>query len=123
DYSPSSGTLTFGPGEASKTFAVPLTNDTAEEPPETVSLALSAPTGGAALGSAPTGTLTIFDDDGPTIVSPPPPPPPTPPDTVKPQLLLSVPSALTARSFGRGVAGSFSCSELCTAKFTLKLGT
>src|SRR4029078_12303866 len=63
DYTATSGTLTFGAGETSKTFTVPILNDTAVENPETVTLSLSSPTGGAALGTQSTATLMIISDD------------------------------------------------------------
>jgi hypothetical protein len=115
DYTAASGTLTFGPGETSKTFAVPVTDDTADEPAETVSLSLSAPTGGSALGTASTGTLTIIDDDPAPLVAP--------PDTVKPQLLLALPSALRLRQALGGLRGRVSVSEACTLGLRMALGT
>ncbi len=63
DYTAVSGTLSFGIGETSKTFTVPILDDTAVESPETVTLTLSSPAGGAALGSPATATLTIGSDD------------------------------------------------------------
>jgi len=63
DYTASSGTLTFNEGEASKTFAVPITEDSSDEEDETVNLILSGPTGGAALGTQNTAVLRIIDDD------------------------------------------------------------
>ena len=65
DYTPSSNTLTFGPGEASKTFTVPIADDASPEPDETVNLTLSNATNGATLGTPSTATLTIIDDQGP----------------------------------------------------------
>ena len=58
-----SGTLTFAPGEASRTFQVPVVNDNVHTGPRTVNLALGNPGGGTSLGSQATATLTIGDDD------------------------------------------------------------
>ncbi len=63
DYASATGTITFGVGEAAKTFVVPITSETAVEDDETVLLALSNPTGGADLGSQRTAVLTILNDD------------------------------------------------------------
>ncbi|HEX3230779.1 MAG TPA: Calx-beta domain-containing protein, partial [Pyrinomonadaceae bacterium] len=66
DYTAASGTLSFAANELQKTFNVPITDDTAVESNETVSLTLSSPTGTAVLGSPSTATLTIQDNDGTT---------------------------------------------------------
>jgi len=63
DYTTASGTLTFGPGVASKSFTVPILDNTMHESDETVNLSLSAPTGGASLGSPSAAVLTIRDND------------------------------------------------------------
>jgi hypothetical protein len=60
DYINASGTLTFQTGETMKTFTVVLCPDSIVEPNETVTLTLSAPTGGS-LGTPSTATLTIND--------------------------------------------------------------
>jgi uncharacterized repeat protein (TIGR02543 family) len=58
DYTAASGTLQWAAGEtAPKTFQVPILDDTLLEPPETVLLVLSNPTGNAIAGGA--ATLTI----------------------------------------------------------------
>jgi hypothetical protein len=62
DYTAASGTLTFNPGETSKTVSVATTDDATDEPDETFSLNLSAPWN-AALGSPSSGTGTILDND------------------------------------------------------------
>jgi hypothetical protein len=63
DYTPTSGTLTFGPGEVSKPIFVPIIDDTLNEPDETALVELSKPTGGATLGATSTALLTIHDND------------------------------------------------------------
>ena len=56
------GVLTFAPGTTSRTIAVSVTGDTADESNETVVLTLSNATAGAGISTA-TGTGTIMDDD------------------------------------------------------------
>jgi hypothetical protein len=64
DYTASSGTLTFNPGDTSATFTVPLLDDHQLEGIETVNLTLSGPTGGATLVDGPSrGILVIRDDN------------------------------------------------------------
>jgi len=62
DYSNVLGTLTFASGETSKTFSVPINEDSLVEGTETATLTLSSPAGGAVLGTQATATLTILDD-------------------------------------------------------------
>ena len=62
DYTADSKTLTFAPGETSKTFSVPIVDDLLSEPNETVKLTLSNPVN-AGLGSTFAATLTIYDND------------------------------------------------------------
>ena len=64
DYASTSGTLSWASGDtANKTFSVPITNDTLDEPNETFTVTLTSPTGGATLGSPSSATVTIMDDD------------------------------------------------------------
>jgi uncharacterized protein (TIGR03118 family) len=64
DYEIALGTVTFAPGETSKTFRILIVNDNFVEGDETVSLALSNPTGaGVGLGSPNTAELKITDND------------------------------------------------------------
>lgn len=67
DFESASGSLTFAPGETSKTVTVAVSGDTRDEDDETFALALSEPTG-ASLGKE-SGTATIKDDDGPPSLS------------------------------------------------------
>ena len=63
DYLSANGTVTFGPGETSKAFSIPILDDALVEGNETVNLILSNPTGGAMLGAKASATLTIVDDN------------------------------------------------------------
>lgn len=65
DFTPAGGTLSWADHDsANKTFTVAILNDTVAEPSETVLLALSNPTGGAALDAARrNATLTLQDND------------------------------------------------------------
>jgi hypothetical protein len=60
DFTETSGTLTFADGEAVKSFQVPLVLD-APDGEQEIGLALSAPTGGAALGSRSSAKILLFD--------------------------------------------------------------
>jgi hypothetical protein len=62
NYTGVSGTLTFLPGIVTRTFVVPIVNDSADEVSETVNLALSQPTN-ANLGTPSEAVLSIADND------------------------------------------------------------
>lgn len=64
DYTSTSGTLTFTTAQTSKTVSVPTINDAAVESDETFTMSLSAPTGGATVGSPGSATATINANDG-----------------------------------------------------------
>jgi VCBS repeat-containing protein len=61
DYVPTSGTLTFAPGETIKTVSVSINGDETAEADETFTLSLSNPTN--AILSSAIGTGTILNDD------------------------------------------------------------
>jgi hypothetical protein len=61
DYAATSGTITFAPGQTSRTILVPTLDDTAAEPNETFTVTLSNPV--AATIADGTGVGTITDDD------------------------------------------------------------
>ncbi len=62
DYGAVSSTLTFAPGEASRTVAIPIFDDTLVEGDERVTLILTNLVGFGIIGT-PTATLTIVDND------------------------------------------------------------
>jgi len=68
DYTSTSGTLTFNPGELTKTITVNITGDTTYEADETVKITIAGAVG-ATIATA-TGTGTIVNDD--TNPTPPP---------------------------------------------------
>eukprot|EP01031_Cornospumella_fuschlensis_P018332 gene18332-22440_t len=67
DYTAKTGTVTFAPGETSKTIQVSVTGDTAVEANETFTVALSAPTGATIADGSALATLT--NDDVATVPS------------------------------------------------------
>jgi hypothetical protein len=69
DYETTLGTLTFAPGETSKTILVPIVDDVFVDGNENLTLTLSNATG-ATLGAPATATLTIMDNDSPGAANP-----------------------------------------------------
>ena len=70
DYTAASGTLTFAPGDtADKTITVTVLDDALDEPDEDFTVTLSALTGTPvnAIIDPATVTVTIGDDDAPTV--------------------------------------------------------
>jgi len=61
DFTATSGTLSFAPGETSKTIPVPIIGDTTGEPSETYTLTLSSPANAALATATATGTITNDD--------------------------------------------------------------
>ncbi|MFL5840092.1 MAG: Calx-beta domain-containing protein [Thermoleophilaceae bacterium] len=133
DYTATSGTLTFGPGEATKSFTVPVGSDSAHEDAETFQVTLSNPGGGASLGSPAGATVTIADDD-PAPAAPATggeqstPANPNPAgsqtaaaDKTAPKLKLSAKAIQRALKL-KLVALSARCNEACTLKVTAKIG-
>lgn len=68
DYVEQSGTLSLGPGEASRTITIRILDDVIVEGRETILLTLRNPSPGALLGSEQTTVLTINDDESPGSV-------------------------------------------------------
>jgi len=69
DYAARSGPITIPAGSRSASLAVPLLDDSADEPNESFEVRLSAPTA-VALGDA-AGAATIIDNDAPASAAPP----------------------------------------------------
>jgi hypothetical protein len=67
DYSATSGTLTFAPGDTSKTVTVPVKGDTLDEPDETIGVHLSNATSATIARADAVGT--IRDDDAAPALS------------------------------------------------------
>src|SRR5205085_9869033 len=73
DFTSTTGTISFAVGESVKPITIgpvaaaaphiAVINDTAIEGPETFTVTLSAPTGGAQLGAQSASTITIISDD------------------------------------------------------------
>lgn len=64
DYGALSRTVSWSDGDgSSKSVSIQILDDSAAEPQETFSVALSGATGGATIGSPGTATVTIRDDD------------------------------------------------------------
>jgi hypothetical protein len=69
DYSlaPVPGTITFAPGDLTKTINLTIVNDPLNEDDETIILQITNPSG-ATVGSKPTHTVTITDNDAPPTI-------------------------------------------------------
>ena len=65
DFVFTSGTLTFNPGEVSKTVSVSITNNAIAEATENFELNLSSPSANATIADA-SALGTIFDNDAPS---------------------------------------------------------
>jgi hypothetical protein len=70
DYATTLDTVTFAPGETSKTISVPLINDAHVEPTESFSVQLTEATAGTSVASPSLATVTITDNDTPGGANP-----------------------------------------------------
>ena len=64
DYTRASGTLTFDPGELTRTIAVPVMDDALDEPDEELTVTLNAAVHAKLDAAGRTATGTIYDNDG-----------------------------------------------------------
>jgi hypothetical protein len=69
DYASSVGTLNFAAGEASRSFSIPIVDDSYAEGSESFTVTLSSPVG-SSLGSQVSATLSINDNDASTGANP-----------------------------------------------------
>lgn len=108
DFTGSMGTMTFAPGDAAETITVPVTNDAAQEPDETFTVRLSAPSTASNLSTPPTGKVNIVDDDGG--------------DPGAPQALVSAPQQKLKQVLTRReLRFRYSCNEACVEQSSLLL--
>ena len=97
DYTDVSGTAVFGPNEVSKTFDVPILDDTvADEAQESVNLALSLPSApNHHVGSLGTSVIYITDNEAPTD-------PTVPTETSLPTVTRPAPATASPASSPKG---------------------
>jgi hypothetical protein len=69
DYTGSSGTVTFQPGETTKTVTVPVLDNGAADPSRTFEVRLSNPANGQLAAGHATATQTVTNDDAPALTS------------------------------------------------------
>ena len=94
DYTAVSQTVSFAAGDtANKTVSIPIADDALVEGNETVNVTVSAPTGGATLGTPSTAVLTITDNDV------------APPQTTISVNQTSIPSGGTLTATWSGIPG------------------
>ncbi len=69
DFIGTSGSFTWNNGDTSvRTFVITICNESLDEADETINLTLSNAGGTGSLGTQPTATLTIGNDDGPPVL-------------------------------------------------------
>ena len=71
DYTETSGTVSFAPGEYTRTITVPILQDSTTESSEDFSATLSNPSPNATIGGRATTTVIILDDEGPPVITSP----------------------------------------------------
>jgi Domain of unknown function (DUF4394)/Calx-beta domain len=103
------GTLTFAPGETSKSITVAVADDAFDLPDRTVALSLSSSDALVKIGDRATATLTITDDDAPAA------------DVREPRTVVTAPRSVSLDSLlRRGVKVSARPDEAAKLKFTLE---
>ena len=69
DFGATAGTVTFAPGQATATIAVPVSSDLVFDPNETFTLSLTGPAGGAVIGGVASAAVTLSDTTPPPTFS------------------------------------------------------
>ena len=103
-----SGSLRFDEGETTKTFAVPIANDTIDAPDRSVTLRLTAADALTTIG--PAATLTITDDDAPAAAR----------DTTAPTVRVTATSRVSLASLLKGLRVTARPSEAARLEITLE---
>lgn len=116
DYTGTNGTVSFAPGETTKTISVPIANDGVVEPAETFTVTLSGQTG-STLTSPTSATVSIYDNDVAATTTP------GATDKTPPAVLVRATSSLKLKSLLKGLSFATSCSERCTLSGRLLLGS
>ena len=68
DFTGGPYTANFAAGETTATFVIPITDDATDEADETFTLTIANITGGNAIGTPSTATVTITDNEGPGTI-------------------------------------------------------
>jgi peptide/nickel transport system substrate-binding protein len=127
DYSATSGTLVFAPGDRTRTITVPILEDGTDEANETFSVRLANASKGTPTGG---GGATILDNDAPPpppppppppLPPPPPPPPPAPPPSPPPAAAPPPPPRRTLASAGL-VGGTVAVTSSGAAPIPVRCG-
>ncbi len=118
DYGAVAGTLDFAQGERSKDVSVPLLQDSQLEAPESFALVLGPTSGGIALDTRE-HAIRLLDDERSSIRIT------VGPDRIRPTFLFAtqLPDHLRALGQTRRLGLDVACSERCTVKLSLKLGS
>ena len=121
DYVAQNGTLTFAPGETSKTITVTILDDAVYEGPESFLVNLSAPTNSVILDGS--GSATIKDDGTGTIVDPTPTDPPPAPDDDRPKISINDPAEVNEGDGTNTVTFTVTLSNTSTLPVTVAYAT
>lgn len=110
DYTTTTTTLTYADGERSKSFNIPITNDSSGESNETIVVTLSNPSVGTEIQGTGSVLVTISDNDQSSVAGP-------------PVLLVASSTRLQPGEIfsGTGFRSQASCSEACTLTGTFRL--